>query len=278
MPQSEFPSPISALLIGHILTPVTCQPESITIMIEFVKFEGTILERQKAKQPYQVAASCANQTGSSNEVTPEALELCLGPEFSIHQISQWAEKETLNVTIGWRPEPNAILAETLHTVRKGQFSQPHGVTFAGNIDFVLRAASHVADVTRATDATMAAMSASSYGVIYSSPEATFNTTYRSNAGEKTPDTIPWSQSTNRGPSLSPQYSGPLSDSGVVNSGTIARATRRPRRQQDRRRTQTSRLVQTYSVYADDVFKSTGDASEVIRALELSRLVAASQIH
>jgi hypothetical protein len=53
--------------------------------------------------------------------------------------------------------------------------------------------------------------------------------------------------------------------------------RRPARQHDRRRIEVSRLAETYKRYADDVYRSTGDTAEVVRALELSRLVAASQL-
>jgi len=225
-----------------------------------------------------VKALCANYTIGPNEITPEALQLCLEPGISVSQFSRWAENERVTVTIGWRLKPDCILIETLHTVSRGLSpSRSHGVIFEGNINFALRAANHLESFTRTTEANIAAMSSSSYQILQPAFETTYETAYGNSKVGETPGNASWSQSTSPGRIRSPRYGSPVSDSGVTNHGTLTRATRRAARQHDRRHIQTSRMVQTYKRYANDVFQSTGETAEVIRALELSRMLAASQL-
>jgi hypothetical protein len=229
------------------------QPVTTRIWIESVRLRGTSLNLLEPQKPYPVDVLCANHTQGPNEVAPSALQPCLEPQISIALLSKWAEKGDLIVKIGWRPEPNGTYVETDHKVsRVHPSSHSHGVVFEGNIDFVSRAANHMAEFTRATQATMAAMALSPYRSPYFAPAMV-------------PEYFPcW-------------HGGPIPDSGEIIHQPITGATRRPTRQQDQLHTHNSGLVERYQRYADEKYRSTGDATEVLRAMELSAKVAASQL-
>ncbi|KAK0641219.1 hypothetical protein B0T16DRAFT_211488 [Cercophora newfieldiana] len=246
---------------------IQVQPAAGWIFMESVKIEGTSLNVLKAEKPYRVGILCAKHTRGPNSVSPSALLPCLEPEISFSSFLGWAEKETLNVTLGWRTGPNGVYVETYHVVdhtfSHGTPSVPsHGVMFEGDIDFVLQAAQHTMDFTRATTATLTAMSRST---------SRRQIPYPLSEGKMTETplvTSPWY--------FPPRCGSPASDSGASTSGSITRATRRPVRRQDRVHAQNARLAESYKSYADGVYRTTGDATGVVRALELTRMVTASQ--
>ncbi|KAK0617394.1 hypothetical protein B0T14DRAFT_268365 [Immersiella caudata] len=243
-----------------------------TIYLESLKIEGTSLGVRQTQEPYPVRAFCANNNTGQNQVTPEALESLLEPDISTHQLSQWAENEKLNVTIGWRLKPTGILAETLHTVSSGQnLAGSYGVKFAGNIDWVIRGSRHLEDFTRATEARIGSLAPVPYSLAMSHPVSKVSITMLPPATEsqRRGERRDW-----RSPS---QYGSPLPASGVLTPATIARATRHQPRQQDARLAQTARLAEAYKSHAEDVYRSTGDTTEVGRALELSGKLLAAQL-
>lgn len=249
---------------GSIASHSAPQEEEIFIWVEYAKIENTALDLQQARKAYRVAALCANYTSETNEVTPSALRLCFQSGSTAASLSRWAEEERIGVTIGWRPKPDGVLVETFHALRCGQASSgSHGIIFEGNIDHVLRATNHIEDFTRTMDAKLAAMA--------TSPFRSSSRLSSSSVDERYSSLTPRSRSSSRARSLSPRVRDPTSD-----SGAITRATR-PTRHHDRRRIHASRLLETYKHYASGVYQATGDTTEVLRALELSRIVTASQL-
>jgi hypothetical protein len=231
-----------------------------------IVIQGTSLAPLRAKQEYQIQAHWAkNSTGGQNTVTPEVLGPCLEPDISVGQFAQWTknEKETVAVTISWRLEPdgNGTLFETYHIATCGAPDRHPGVFFSGNLDWAFRAANHIVEFNRDRDAVMA-------GLAFSSSPSSANYTPSQRGG--TLATIPRSLGSGRGRTRLPRHGSPPSE-------PAARVSREQQQQQDRRRAQTSRLVQICRRHADDVFRSTGDTTEVVRALELSRMVAVSEL-
>ena len=230
-----------------------------------IVIQGTTLAPLRAKQEYQVQVHWAeNSTGGQNTVTPEVLGPCLEPDISVGQFTQWTknEKETVGVTISWRLEPNGngTLFETYHIATCGTPDRHPGVFFSGNLDWAFRAANHIAEFNRDRDAIMA-------GLASSSSPSSANYTPSQRGG--TLVSIPRNLGSDRGHTRLPRHGSPPSE-------PAARVSWEQQQQQDRRRAQTSRLVQIYRRHADDVFRSTGDTTEVVRVLELSRIVAVSE--
>jgi hypothetical protein len=218
-----------------------------------VRLKGTSFNLLEPQKPYQVDVLCAKHTRGPNEVTPLALQPCLEPQISIALFSKWAEKGDLIAKIGWRSEPDGIYVETDHKVSRGYpSSHSHDVIFEGDIDFVSRAAKHIAEFTRATEATMVAMALSPYRSPYP-------------ASAMVPEYFPrW-------------HGSPTPDSGVLTHRPITEATRRPTRRQDQLHIHKSRSVESCQRHADEIYRSTGDATEVLRAMEVSAKVAASEL-
>ncbi|KAK4444638.1 hypothetical protein QBC34DRAFT_429690 [Podospora aff. communis PSN243] len=227
------------------------QPITINIWIESVKLLGTSINLLKHRKLHQVTALCANHTQGPNEVTPAALRPFLEPQISDFLLSQWAQKEDLIAVVKWRSEPNGVAVETHHKIsRTSPPSHSHEVVFEGNLDCVSRATSHIANFTRTTEATMAAMAASRYRDSYSPMSSAY---------------------------LPNWYGSPTSDSEVFPPLSVTETTRRPTRRQDQFHIHNTGLVERYQRYADEKYRSTGDATDVLRAMELSAKVAASQL-
>lgn len=198
-------------------------------------------------------------------MTPEDLGPCLEPDISVGQFTQWTknEKETVAVTISWRLEPNGngTLFETNHIATCGTPDRHPGVFFSRNLDWAFRAANHIAEFKRDRDAIMA-------GLAFSSSSSSANHTPSQRGG--TLVSIPRNLGSGRGRTRLPRHGSPPSE-------PASRVSREQQQQQDRRRAQTSRLVQICRRHADDVFQTTGDTTEVVRALELSRMVVVSEL-
>jgi hypothetical protein len=144
----------------------------------------------------------------------------------------------------------------------------YGVWFAGNLEWVMRGSRHSEDFTRATEARMDSLASIPYWPAMSHPVSKI---------EMSPAAEFQRRGARQNWRSSSQYGSPLPPSGVLTPATIARATRHRPRQQDAGLLQTARLVEAYKNHAKDVYRSTGDTTEVSRALELSGKVLAARL-
>ncbi|KAK0708344.1 hypothetical protein B0H67DRAFT_648421 [Lasiosphaeris hirsuta] len=183
-------------------------------------------------------ATSNNVPDSPNLVSPAALHAVVGQDFSITQLTHWANAGDIFVVLGWRFDVTEELPEirTSHRLTLDGSDSFIGMIFGSSIDWAWRVATRLSSFNQTQGCTAEA----------AAPAAKSITQGRTPA---------------RG------------------TGAVTGATRRPsRREHHSGRVEAShRLLEARARYGNERFQTTGDSSEFEKALELSRMMAISQL-
>jgi len=209
-----------------------------------------------AENVSNVLAHCYNQHTGINTVAPAALQHL----FDATKLSQWARQQNLDAELGWRLTRDGPLFTTTHRIiPEGMDTTGPGVTFFGNMAWTHPITAYVTRFHQYAAEQEAALSRS----------LSANSAYPNQQNHVQPPL-------QRIRDLNPAVSRERGAAQGLPSGTVGRATMSHSRLQDRRRLQVSqRLVRAQQQYAREEYLSTGNTSEILRAMEQSQRVGAA---